>query len=169
MNYVAQDRAFFASTGLMWLAIGFGCLSFWSAPVSAMIAGKSISENAVDWVIAAMLTAAIVFVSYLLSGSVTRFAEAKEKGFLFTAGMVVVLGAILCGIEAAMTHQGLAWLDARKDLAPDWALWIASLGLSAFNVFSLYTFARDLKRREKPETMAGKLLAMKSVQARRAA
>ena len=169
MNYLAQDRALFASTGLMWLAIGFGCLSFWSDPVSALIAGKSLSENAVDWVIAAMLTAAIIFVSYLLSGSVTRFAEAKEKGFTFTAGLVVGLGLVLCGIEAAMTHQGLAWLDARKDLAPDWALWLASLGLSVFNVFSLYTFARDLKRKESPLTSAGKLLAIKSVEARRAA
>jgi hypothetical protein len=46
-----------------------------------------------------------------------------------------------------MTHQGLAWLDARKDLGPDWALWAVSFGLSFFNVFSLYTFARDMKRK----------------------
>lgn len=169
MNYLTQDRAMFASTGLMWLAIGFGCLSFWSDPVAAVVAGKSIAENAPDWIVAAMLSAAILFVSYLLSGSVTRFAEAKAKGHNMTAGMVIGLGVVLCGIEAAMTHQGLAWIDARKDLAPDWALWLASLGLSAFNVFSLYTFARDLKRKEDPATEAAKLLAFKSAQSRRAA
>lgn len=158
MNYLTQDRALFASTGLMWLAIGFGCLSFWSEPVAAMVAGKSIAENAPDWIVGAMLTAALVFTSLLLSGCVTRFAESKEKGYGFTAGLTIALGAILVLIEAGMTHQGLAWLDARKDLAPDWALWVASFGLSVFNVFSLYTFARDLKKKENPATAAGKLL-----------
>ncbi len=146
MNYLTQDRALFASTGLMWLAIGFGCLSFWSEPVAALVAGKSIAENAPDWIVGAMLTAALVFTSLLLSGCVTRYAESKEKGYGFTAGLTIVLGLILVLIEAGMTHQGLAWLDARKDLAPDWALWVASFGLSVFNVFSLYTFARDLKK-----------------------
>lgn len=169
MNSLAQDRALFASTGLMWLAIGFGCLSFWSDPISAVLAGGGIVQNPADWIVAAMLTAAIVFVSYLLSGSVTRFAEARTKEHHFTAGLVVALGAVLVVLEAAMTHQGLAWLDARKDLAPDWALWVASFGLSAFNVFSLYAFARDLKRKEDPATSAGKLLALRSVQSRRAA
>ena len=148
MNYLTQDRALFASTGLMWLAIGFGCLSFWSDPVAALVAGKSIADNAPDWIVGAMLTAALIFVSYLLSGSVTRYAEAKEKGYDFTAWLTIALGAILVLIEAGMTHQGLGWLDARKDLAPDWALWLASFGLSVFNVFSLYTFARDLKKKE---------------------
>ena len=142
MNYLTQDRALWASNCLMWIAIGFGALSFWS---DAFLAG-SVAENPVDWVVAAMLTAVLVSVSLILSGCVTRFAEAKEKGFRFTAGLTIALGAILVLIEAGMTHQGLAWLDARKDLAPDWALWVASFGLSVFNVFSLYTFARDLKR-----------------------
>jgi hypothetical protein len=64
-------------------------------------------------------------------------------------------------IEAGMTHAGLAWLDARQDLGPDWGLWLASFGLSLMNVFSLYTFARDLKRAQRPETNAGKLLAFR--------
>lgn len=141
----------------MWLAIGFGALSFWS---DAFTAG-SISEHPVEWIVGAMLTAALVFVSFLLSGSVTRFAVAKELGHDWTAGLVVIQGLVLCLIEAGMTHQGLAWLDASKDLGPDWALWVASFGLSVLNVFSLYTFARDLKRKQKPDTAAGKLLAFK--------
>ena len=168
MNYLTQDRAMFASSGLMWLAIGFGCLSFWSDPVAGMFAGKDVVEIAPDFIVAAMLTAAIMFVSYLLSGSVTRFAEAKEKGFRFTAGLTIALGVVLVGIEAGMTHQGLAWLDARKELAEDWALWTASFGLSAFNVFSLYTFARDLKVKTNPMTSAAKLLAFQSAEKRRA-
>lgn len=165
MNYITQDRALFASNALLWLAIGFGALSFWS---DAVIAG-SIAEHPVEWIVAAMLSAVLISVSLLLSGCVTRFAEAKEKGFTFTAGAVIALGFVLVMIEAVMTHQGLAWLDARKDLAPDWALWVGSFGLSGFNVFSLYTFARDLKKRERPETSAAKLLAFKSVEARRKA
>ena len=148
MNYITQDRALFASNCLMWLAIGFGALSFWSDPIAAAVAGAGAAEHAADWIVAIMLTVTLVSVSYLLSGSITRFAEAQEKGFAFTAVMVVVLGAILVLIEAGMTHQGLSWLNARKNLGPDWALWLASFGLSVFNVFSLYTFGRDLKKKE---------------------
>ena len=142
MNYLTQDRALWASNCLMWIAIGFGGLSFWS---DAVLAGN-ITDHPVEWIVAAMLTAVLVSVSLILSGCVTRFAECREKGFSFTAVMTVVLGVILVLIEAGMTHQGLAWLDNRKDLAPDWALWVASFGLSIFNVFSLYTFSRDLKK-----------------------
>lgn len=157
MEYVAQTRAYVASTGLMWLAIGFGALSFWSPAFAA----GSIVDYPVEWITAAMLSFALIFVSFLLSGSVVRFATAQELGHNWTAGLVVIQGIVLCLIEAGMTHQGLAWLDASKDLGPDWALWVASFGLSILNVFSLYTFARDLKRRHKPETSAGKLLAFK--------
>jgi len=66
---------------------------------------------------------------------------------------------VLVMIEAGMTHQGLAWLDARKDLAPDWALWVVSFGLSVFNVFSLYTFARDMRQTPKVETNPARMLA----------
>jgi hypothetical protein len=36
-------------------------------------------------------------------------------------------------------------------------LWVVSFGLSFFNVFSLYTFARDMKR--KPVTNPARMLA----------
>lgn len=155
--YDTQFRALAASNTLMWLAIGFGTLPWW---LDAAAAG-SIAEHPVDWIIAAALTAALVSVSLILSGCVTRFGEAAEKKHFLTAGLTVLLGLVLVVIEAGMTHQGLAWLDARKDLGPDWALWVVSFGLSVFNVFSLYTFARDMKSKTKAETNAGKLLAFR--------
>ena len=157
MNYDNQNRALFASNCLMWLAIGFGCLPWW---LDATAAG-SIAEHPVEWVTAGGLSLALISVSLILSGCVTRFAEAKEKGHFVTAGFTIALGLVLVAIEAGMTHAGLTWLDTRKDLGPEWALWSVSFGLSAFNVFSLYTFARDLKKTQKPETSAGKLLAFK--------
>jgi uncharacterized membrane protein len=157
MNYDNQLRATMASNLLMWLAIGFGCLPWW---LDALALG-SIAEHPIDWIVAAALTAALISVSLILSGAVTRFAEAIEKRYWLTAGLTVILGLVLVMIEAGMTHQGLAWIDARKDLAPDWALWVVSFGLSAFNVFSLYTYSRDLKKQQKPETSAGKLLALR--------
>lgn len=163
MNYLTQDRALWASNCLMWIAIGFGGLSFWS---DAVLAGN-MSDHPVEWIVAAMLTAVLISVSLILSGCVTRFAECREKGFSFTAVMTVVLGVFLVLIEAGMTHQGLAWLDNRKDLAPDWALWVASFGLSVFNVFSLYTFSRDLKKA--PAASPGRLLALEGWKKRKAA
>ena len=157
MQYLTQDRALFAANTLMYMAIAFGCLPWWLDAVSA----GSVAEHPVDWIVAAMLTAVLVSASLLLSGCVTRFSEAKEKGYTITAALTIVLGAVLVMIEAGMTHQGLSWLDGRKDLGPDWALWIASFGLSIFNVFSLYVYARDLKKQTKPETSAGKLLAFR--------
>jgi len=144
--YDTQFRALAASNVLMWLAIGFGALPWWLGATEAL-----------DWIVAAGMSAALISVSLILSGCVTRFSEATEHKHYLTAGLTIGLGAVLVMIEAAMTHQGLAWIDARKDLAPDWALWVASFGLSAFNVFSLYTFARDMKR--KPVTNPARLLA----------
>lgn len=155
--YDNQMRSLAASNTLMWLAIGFGCLPWWLDAV----ASGSIAEHPVDWVIAGAMSAALISVSLILSGCVTRFAEAKEKQHYLTAGLTVFLGLVLVAIEAGMTHQGLVWISARKALAPDWALWIASFGLSVFNVFSLYAFARDLKKTQKAETSAGKLLALR--------
>ncbi len=134
--YDTQFRALAASNVLMWLAIGFGALPWWLGAVETL-----------DWIVAAGMSAALVSVSLILSGCVTRFGEATEHGHFLTAGLTIGLGLVLVMIEAAMTHQGLAWIDARKDLGPDWALWVASFGLSAFNIFSLYTFARDMKRK----------------------
>jgi anti-sigma factor RsiW len=144
--YDTQFRALAASNVLMWLAIGFGALPWWLG-----------ASDPLDWIVAAGMSAALVSVSLILSGCVTRFGEATENAHYLTAGLTIALGLVLIGIEAGMTHQGLAWLDARKDLAPDWALWIVSFGLSAFNVFSLYTFARDMKK--KPVTNPARMLA----------
>jgi hypothetical protein len=144
--YDTQFRALAASNVLMWLAIGFGALPWWLGATEAL-----------DWIVAAGMSAALISVSLILSGCVTRFSEATEHKHYLTAGLTIGLGLVLVMIEAAMTHQGLAWIDARKDLAPDWALWVASFGLSFFNVFSLYTFARDMKR--KPVTNPARLLA----------
>ena len=148
--YDTQFRALAASNVLMWLAIGFGALPWWLNATETL-----------DWIIAVALSAALVSVSLILSGCVTRFSEATEHGHLLTAGLTIGLGLVLVMIEAAMTHQGLAWINARKDMAPDWALWVASFGLSAFNVFSLYAFVRDMKQTPKVETNPGKLLAFK--------
>jgi hypothetical protein len=144
--YDTQFRALAASNVLMWLAIGFGALPWWLGATETL-----------DWIVAAGMSAALISVSLILSGCVTRFGEATENKHYLTAGLTIGLGAVLVLIEAAMTHQGLAWIDARKDLAPDWALWVASFGLSFFNVFSLYTFARDMKR--KPVTNPARMLA----------
>jgi len=144
--YDTQFRALAASNVLMWLAIGFGALPWWLD-----------ASEPLDWIVAAGMSAALISVSLILSGCVTRFSEATEHKHYLTAGLTIGLGLVLVMIEAAMTHQGLAWIDARKDLAPDWALWVASFGLSFFNVFSLYTFARDMKR--KPVTNPARMLA----------
>ena len=148
--YDTQFRALAASNVLMWLAIGFGALPWWLNATETL-----------DWIVAAGMSAALISVSLILSTCVTRFGEATEKKHFLTAGLTIGLGFVLVLIEAGMTHQGLAWLDANKDLGPDWALWVVSFGLSVFNVFSLYAFVRDIKRTQKPETNAGKLLAFR--------
>lgn len=147
MNTYTTDRALFAANGLVYLAIAFGTLSFWS---DAFAAGDLFSAP-VDWLVAALLTAGMLFVSFLLSGCVLRFAEAREKHPV-TAALVVILGIVLVLIEGGMTHEGLAWLDARKDLGPPELLVVASFGLSGFNVFALYAFAREIPK-PKPATV----------------
>lgn len=161
MNTYSTDRAVFAANALVCLAIAFGTLSFWS---DAIAAGDPVSAP-VDWLVAGLLTVAMLATSLILSGAVLRFAEARTD-HKATAAFVVVLGAVLCLIEAGMTHEGLAWLDARKDIAPDWMLVTASFGLSLFNVFALYTFGRELKKKapaltvvESPASIAGRDLA----------
>jgi len=146
--YDTQFRALAASNVLMWLAIGFGALPWWLNATETL-----------DWIIAAGMSAALVSVSLILSTCVTRFSEATEKQHFLTAGLTIALGAVLVLIEAGMTHQGLAWLDARKDLAPDWALWVVSFGLSVFNVFSLYAFVRDMKKTTVIQTNPARQLA----------
>lgn len=151
------DRALVAANALVYLAIAFGTLSFWSDAVE--------TGAMVDFVIAGLLTVAFGSVSFLLSGAVIRFSDAK--GHKVTRALVILLGAVLVLIEAGMTHQGLAWLDEHKDFAPWWVLLIASFGLSIFNVFSLYVFARDIPA-EKPAS-AGRLLAIERWKDKKAA
>jgi hypothetical protein len=142
-------RALFACNALVYLAIAFGALSFWSDAFSA--------GGPIDYLVACLLTVAFGSVSFLLSGVVTRFAEAKDHGANFTAGAAIVLGIVLCLIEGGMTHQGLHWLDARKDIAPDWLLVVASFGLSVFNVWALYVFAREIPKKTVPASAASQL------------
>jgi hypothetical protein len=144
-------RALFACNALVYLAIAFGVLSFWSDALSA--------GGPVDYLVASLLTVAFGSVSFLLSGVVTRFAEARDRSAWFTAAASIVLGIVLCLIEGGMTHQGLAWLDARKDIAPDWILIVASFGLSAFNVLALYVFAREIPKKTVPASAASQLAA----------
>jgi hypothetical protein len=100
--YDTQFRALAASNVLMWLAIGFGALPWWLSSVEML-----------DWIVAAGMSAVLISVSLILSGCVTRFGEATEHQHYLTAGLTIGLGLVLVGIEAAMTHQGLAWIDAR--------------------------------------------------------
>lgn len=153
MHGYTTDRALWASNTLMWIAISLGAMPWWLDAIS--------SGSLIDWIVAAALSAALISISLILSGCVLRFAEASEKRHPLTAALVVALGAALGIIEAGMTHAGLAWIDEQKDIGPDWGLWVASFGLSGFNVFSIYTFGRDLKRPHRPETSAGKLLAFR--------
>jgi hypothetical protein len=88
---------------------------------------------------------------------VERVMEAWETRNYATAIIAAVLGVGFGAIEANLNHIGMEHLNAEYALAPDWALWVASFGLSAFNVFSLYTFARDMKR--KPVTNPARMLA----------
>ncbi len=143
MENFTTARAKFATQGLVYLAIAFGVISFWDEAVRL--------GGAIDYVVALLLTAGFTFISFLLSGAVPRFAEAKGADQVFTQRAAIGLGFVLCLIEGSMTHQGLAWLDARKDLGDDLALWVASFGLSAFNVLGFYVFARELP---KPKTKA---------------
>ena len=78
----------------------------------------------------------------------------------------VLAGAVLVLVAGGMTYHGLAWLDARVDLAPDWMLVAAAFGLSGLNVVSLYVFAREIPRKreaprviEAPTTLAARELA----------
>ena len=124
-NNTAQ-LACYALTGL---AVILSAMAFWSR----------------GFVPAVLMTAAFAAVSFLLAGSVIRFAEALAKGHQITAGLVVLMATVCLCLEAGLTHYGLAHLNSQYSIAPDWSLWPASFGLSIFNVFSQYTFARELK------------------------
>lgn len=130
MNHSATERPVsqLACYILVGLAIVFGAIAFWSKGL----------------VPAVLLTSAFGALSFLLSGAVLRFAEAWAKGAKVTAFLAVGMGLVCLLFEANMTHVGLEHLNAEYAIAPDWALWPASFGLSLFNVFSVYAFARDI-------------------------
>ena len=124
-NHAAQT-ACYALTGL---AITLSAMAFWDK----------------GFVPAVLMTAAFGAVSFLLAGSVIRLAEAVAKRHRITAGLVIVMASICLTLEAGLTHYGLDHLNAAYAIAPTWSLWPISFGLSLFNVFSQYTFARELK------------------------
>lgn len=136
MHDFTTGRAILASKALVYLAIAFGTLAFWSDAAA--------SGGPVDYLAAALLTVASAAISLLLSGVALRVAEAREKAAWLTAWLAGGLGAVLGLIEAGLSLHGLQWLDGLHDLAPDWLLVVAAFGLSAFNVFSLYAFAREI-------------------------
>lgn len=138
MENPTTDRARFACQGLVYLAIAFGALSFWSDAIAG--------GGPIDYLVALLLTAAFTFISFLLSSVVMRYAEARAAGQVVTNRLAIAMGLVLILLEGGMSHQGLAWLDARKDLGPDAVLWVASFGLSAFNVFGFYVFAREIPK-----------------------
>lgn len=122
----AAQTACYALTGL---AIVLSAMAFWSK----------------GFVPAVLMTAAFGAVSFLLAGSVIRLAEAVAKRHRITAALVVIMASICLTLEAGLTHYGLAHLNDAYAIAPAWSLWPMSFGLSLFNVFSQYTFARELK------------------------
>jgi hypothetical protein len=122
----AAQTACYTLTGL---AIVLSATAFWSK----------------GFVPAVLMTSAFASVSFLLAGAVIRFSQALAKGHTVTAGLVVVMALVCLCLEAGLTHYGLDHLNDAYAIAPSWALWPISFGLSLFNVFSQYTFARELK------------------------
>lgn len=122
----AAQTACYALTGL---AITLSAMAFWDK----------------GFVPAVLMTAAFGAVSFLLAGSVIRLAEAIAKRHRITAALVIVMASICLTLEAGLTHYGLEHLNTQYGIAPAWSLWPMSFGLSLFNVFSQYTFARELK------------------------
>lgn len=122
----AAQTACYTLTGL---AITLSAMAFWSK----------------GFIPAVLMTAAFGAVSFLLAGSVIRLADAVAKRHQITAALVVIMASICLTLEAGLTHYGLEHLNAQYAIAPAWSLWPLSFGLSLFNVFSQYTFARELK------------------------
>lgn len=129
---VAEPPARYIETAacvtLVGTAIAFGVCRFWDVQIPA----------------APMLTPALAALSALLATTAVRLEEAARKKAWLTLGLGVVLALVCLMFEAAMTHMGLVWLDARENIAPDWALWPASIGLSLFNVAAGFVFLRPI-------------------------
>jgi tellurite resistance protein TehA-like permease len=134
--------ACYALTGL---AITVSALAFWD-------------KGALPTV---LMTTAFASVSYLLAGAVNRVADALRAKAWMIAGTAIAMGLVCLCLEAGMTHYGLEQLNRQYDIAPAWALWPMSFGLSIFNVFSQFAFVREIKQTkaiapvvEKPSTVA---------------
>ncbi|MGL4443092.1 MAG: hypothetical protein ACRCU1_05670 [Alsobacter sp.] len=97
-----------------------------------------------------LLTPPFVALSFLLSRVALRIEEAIAAQAWITLAVVIVQGLVCLLAEAAMVHMGLAWLNEREGFAPDYALWPASIGLSIFNVGSVYAFAREIPAKAAP-------------------
>lgn len=136
MHDFTTGRAILASKALVYLAIAFGTLAFWADAAAA--------GGWVDYLAAGLLTVASAAISLLLSGVALRVAEARENQAPLTAWLAGGLGAVLGLIEAGLSLHGLVWIDGLHDFAPFALLVVAAFGLSAFNVFSLYAFAREI-------------------------
>ncbi len=113
------------------------------------------------WQTGIVLTPPLAAASWLLSQSVPRFAEAMAKQHFVTAGLTVVMGLVCLTIEASLVDHGASYLNATAEAVPAWVVAPAAWGLGLFNVFASYTYNRELKLKEKPETSAGKLLAFR--------
>lgn len=149
----AADRPLetWACYGLVGSAILYGVCRFWDLHVPAGV----------------LLTPPFLCLSLLLSRVALRIEEAIKAKAWVTLAAVIILGIACAIFESAMTHMGLEWLNAREHFAPEWALWPASLALSAFNVGSVYAFARELA---KPATKSpGQILAIEGWKKRKAA
>jgi hypothetical protein len=138
MDHYNTDRARLAANGLLWIEIAFGALSFW--------AGAFDRGRGIDFVVAALLTAAFGCVSLLASGVVSRFAAARAAGQPLTQGFALACGAVLILVAGGMTCHGLLWVDELADLGPSWLLVVAAFGLSALNTVALYLFVRDMPK-----------------------
>lgn len=109
-------------------AIAFGVCRFWDIQIPA----------------APLLTPALGALSVLLATAALRLEEAARKRAWATLGLGIVLTLVCLLFEATMTHMGLEWLNEREQLAPDWALWPASIGLSLFNAAAGFVFLREI-------------------------
>lgn len=131
------------------------------ALVATAIAVSTASFWLKGWQVGLVLTPPLAAASWLLSQSVPRFSEAMERRHYVTAGLTVVMGLVCLAIEASLVDHGAAYLNAGVEAVPAWIVGPAAWGLGLFNVFASYTYNRELKLRQKPETSAGKLLAFK--------
>lgn len=123
-----RPLSFGACLVLVVTAIAFGVCRFWGFEPPA----------------GPMLTPAFAALSYLLSTVAVRIEQAARVGAWLTLVVVSAMGFVCAVFESAMTHMGLEWLNDRETFAPAWALWPAAGGLSLFNIFSVYAFAREI-------------------------